>query len=382
MKPTVLIVSNVFWTISRFRHDVVRRLAERGVAVHCIAAFDGTEHDLAELGARVSDLPLQRKSLQPLGEWKLARALWRLIDPLRNERVLLYTVKPIVWGGLVCRLRRAPYVCLFTGLGTALGGAGLVARIVRALAAASTRGARLVVCLNAHDARFVESLVGAVPGRAPPPIMVLPGEGVDPSAYAPDAVTRPDDPSSVTFLFCSRILLEKGIDTFVLAAREAGRQRPDLRFRIAGWLDEDNPSGLSRRALDALIDGAPIDYLGRLDDPREAIAACDVVVLPTRYAEGVPRILLEGACMQKGLIASSVPGCTDVVIDNETGWLVRPGDAPALTAAFLAFASLAPDERDRMGRRAREHVTARYSNDAVWLHYVRIFEAIDLPLAG
>lgn len=376
MKPNVLLVSNVFWTISRFRRNVVRRLVEHDVAVRCAAAFDGTERALAEVGADVSDLPLDRKALGPHGELRLVHALWRLLGRTPPQCALLYTIKPIVWGGLVCRARRIPYICIFTGLGSALGGSGTVTRAVRALAGMSARNAHMVVCLNERDARFVRTLIGRTQPRLPE-LLVLPGEGVDPAAYAPSA-RRDADTATVTFLFCSRILLDKGIDTFVLAAKQAAQRRAGLRFKIAGWLDEGNPSGLNRRALDALIGDAPIDYLGNLDEPRDAIAACSAVVLPTRYAEGVPRILLEAACMQKGLIASRVPGCTDVVIDGSTGWLVPAGDIDALAHAFVRFAALPADERSHVGRAAREHVIANFSDDVVWRHYRRMLGSLGL----
>lgn len=372
----ILLISNVFWTISRFRLDTVQRLVRHGIEVRCAAKFDGTELSLSDAGADVSDLPIDRKSLSPLHEWRLLRALWKLIGQSREELVLLYTIKPIIWGGLVCRLRRRRYVCFFTGLGSALGGRGSASRLIGRLAAASARGASRVVCLNEPDARFIASLLG----KTRVPITVLPGEGIDPTAYLPAQGARPSASGTVDFLFCSRVLREKGVDTFVLAARKAAALRPDLRFRIAGWLDTGNPSGLTAQQLQDLIGTAPIEYLGKLDDPREVMSSCDAVVLPTRYAEGVPRVLLEAACMEKGLIATNVPGCTDVVLHGRTGLLVEPGDVDALTEAFMRFARLSPEVRAALGRTAREVVSSRFSVDEVWKHYVGILDELGMRI--
>ncbi|MDD4000875.1 MAG: glycosyltransferase, partial [Bacilli bacterium] len=64
-------------------------------------------------------------------------------------------------------------------------------------------------------------------------------------------------------------------------------------------------------------------YLGYRFDINAVLRDVHVVVLPS-YREGMPFSLIEGLASKKFIIASDVPGCRDVVIDNYNGFLVRP----------------------------------------------------------
>src|SRR3546814_8590412 len=66
-----------------------------------------------------------------------------------------------------------------------------------------------------------------------------------------------------------------------------------------------------------------IDYLGRLDDVRPAIAACSVYVLPS-YREGTPRTVLEAMAMGRAIITTDAPGCRQTVEEGRNGYLVPP----------------------------------------------------------
>ena len=46
-----------------------------------------------------------------------------------------------------------------------------------------------------------------------------------------------------------------------------------------------------------------------------------LLVLPTYYREGVPRVLLEASAMALPVIASDWPGCVEAVDDGVTGLL-------------------------------------------------------------
>jgi glycosyltransferase involved in cell wall biosynthesis len=85
----------------------------------------------------------------------------------------------------------------------------------------------------------------------------------------------------------------------------------------------------------------------------------DVLVFPS-VRDGLPNALLEGMACERAVVASEVGGIPDVVHDQETGLLVPPGDATALTGAVLALLS-DPERRERMGRAARAVVAAEFT---------------------
>jgi glycosyltransferase involved in cell wall biosynthesis len=92
---------------------------------------------------------------------------------------------------------------------------------------------------------------------------------------------------------------------------------------------------------------------------RSIISEADCVVLPS-YREGIPRTLMEAAAMAKPLIATDVPGCREVVVDRESGFLCRPQDADDLAEKMLAMIALPDIERRRLGVSSRDYVKARF----------------------
>ena len=104
-----------------------------------------------------------------------------------------------------------------------------------------------------------------------------------------------------------------------------------------------NPSGLSEAEIRAISSASNIKYLGESDDVRIQMANTDCVVLPS-YKEGMPRVLMEAAAMAIPSIASNIPGCRDLVVNNFTGFLFEPGQPKDLARVMLAFLNLSHDE--------------------------------------
>jgi glycosyltransferase involved in cell wall biosynthesis len=61
--------------------------------------------------------------------------------------------------------------------------------------------------------------------------------------------------------------------------------------------------------------------------------------------------------MGKPIIGSRVGGLMDIVVHNETGLLVTPGDVQELRTAIHCLLK-DPQRREQMGNRARQRVTA------------------------
>ena len=78
-----------------------------------------------------------------------------------------------------------------------------------------------------------------------------------------------------------------------------------------------------------------IKYLGDIKDIRNLIQQSDIVVLPSYYGEGLPKILIEAAACGVPVITTDHPGCKDAIIKNKTGLLVPIKDSRAISKAIL-----------------------------------------------
>jgi glycosyltransferase involved in cell wall biosynthesis len=104
-----------------------------------------------------------------------------------------------------------------------------------------------------------------------------------------------------------------------------------------------------------------VRFLGPRDDMPDLMAACDVVVLPSR-AEALPTALMEAAAAGRPVVATRVGGVPEVVEDGRTGLLVPAGDPHALARA-LASVLADPVRAAALGDAARALARQRFGID-------------------
>jgi glycosyltransferase involved in cell wall biosynthesis len=92
-------------------------------------------------------------------------------------------------------------------------------------------------------------------------------------------------------------------------------------------------------------------------------ATCDMVVVPSRPPESFGLALAEGMACGKPVIGCNIPGVRTVIKDNETGFLVEPGDAVGL-ASRVELLAADNQLRHTMGQRGRQRIIEQYT----WKH--------------
>ena len=124
----------------------------------------------------------------------------------------------------------------------------------------------------------------------------------------------------IIFLFASRLLKSKGLIEFIKSAENI----KEAEFQIAGKFDYGNDDCVLPDIINNAVVNGSVKFLGQIEDMERIINASDVVVLPSYYGEGVPKILIEAAACGKAIITTDHPGCRDAIINNLSGILVKP----------------------------------------------------------
>jgi glycosyltransferase involved in cell wall biosynthesis len=324
-----------------------------GVAVPGLPVGSSLRDALEAKGVEVHDIPLCRAGINPFSDLKL---LWHLTQMIRRVRpgiVLSYTVKPVIFASIAAWVARVPHrYALITGLGFAFTSErrGLVPSIVERLYRFSLSKAHKVFFQNPDDQTLFRER-GILSNRTPS--VVLNGSGVDLAQYDIQSLPR----GVPRFLMIGRLLGDKGVREYVRAARKIKETHPDIQFDLVGWIDE-NPDAISQKELDEWVEEGSINFLGRLEDVRPAIAESSVYVLPS-YREGTPRTVLEAMAMGRPIITTDAPGCRETVIDGENGFLVPVRSVDSLVDAMKKFID-DPELAERMGRRSREIAEEKY----------------------
>lgn len=369
----ILLTANSAWSLANFRTGLLRSLVADGHHVFCAAPADGNEGRLTALGATFVLLPMDPRGTNPVRDLALLARYIRLLQRIRPEAFLTFTIKPTIYGGLAARILGVPTIAVITGLGTAFLRRGWLQWTVRQLYRPALARARRVFFQNRDDEALFRRL-GLVreeqAGR-------MPGSGVDTTHFSPAPL--PQTPP-VRFLLMGRMLWDKGVAEFVEAARQVRKRHPEVCFQLLGPTDVANPSAIPRSVIDGWVRDGVVEYLGAVADVRPCIAQSQCVVLPS-YREGMPRALLEAAAMARPVIATDVPGCRDAVEPGCTGYLIPPKDPAALAAAMEDFLHLSPEERARLGQAGRAKVEQEFDEHAVIAIYRSALADIADPLA-
>lgn len=364
MTDTICLSINTTWNIVNFRSGLIRRLQAAGYRVVAISPSDAHVSALKAMGVEHVTIDINNKGLSPLDDLRLLRSYWRVLRRLRPVAFLGWTVKPNVYGSLAAHALAIPVINNVSGLGTAFIRRGPVTAIVSALYRLAFARSSTVFFQNPADrAMFIDDgLIDAE--RA----SLLPGSGIDTRRFAPDPTSKRED-RPFTFLLVARLLRDKGVGEYVEAARAVRAIHPDVRFQLLGFVDALNRTAISRAEVDAWVAEGLVEYLGHADDVRPAMRAADCIVLPS-YREGMPRALLEGAALGKPLIATDVPGCTEIARPGRNALLCAVRDASSLAGAMLEMLAMTPDARAAMGREGRIIAEREFDEDIVVDRYL------------
>jgi glycosyltransferase involved in cell wall biosynthesis len=156
---------------------------------------------------------------------------------------------------------------------------------------------------------------------------------------------------------------EKAVDT---AIRAVG-QLPDWNLFVVGDGSEEH---VLRSLAEAIAPGR-IRFLPPFEDPASVLAAADVVVMPSR-TEGMPAVAIEAGMSGLPVVASSVGGIPEIVVDGATGMLVLPGEPDSFARAI----EVAYSRRAEMGPAARRHCLDHFEMGVVSSAWAELLESL------
>ena len=144
---------------------------------------------------------------------------------------------------------------------------------------------------------------------------------------------------------------------------EALARVPGIHLLVAGKpLDQVYSDSLKKMTHNLGI-AFRVHFLGEVSYVPALLSETDIFVLPTlgRWRmEGCPVALLEAMACGKACIATGIPGARDLIVHQESGWLVHP-ENPQEMAEALSLLSENADLRARLGAAARKRVENHYA---------------------
>ncbi|WP_422022656.1 glycosyltransferase family 4 protein [Pyruvatibacter mobilis] len=373
-KRSLLMVANQLDSFFNHRLPQAIGAIEDGFDVHVAmeeAEAASTRADALDLqGLTFHHLPLTRGFANPLVELESLSALNRLVHHLRPGIIHAYTLKPVLYAGLVTRRTGTPLAASVTGVGSFFLGTSARDKLIQSallpalkVALAGNRACRVIV-QNPDDQKLVTGPLAVPTAKT----RLIRGSGVDPSAFAP---ASPPPAPPVRVILAARMLADKGVREFVEAARQLKAKGLEAEFILAGGLDPANRSAITESEINSWTHDGVVMWTGHVADMAALNRSAHIACLPS-YREGLPKSLLEAASCALPIVTTNVPGCRDAIVDGETGLLV-PARSTAPLADALARLITDADLRTRMGRAGRAYVEAGLSVEAVVSQTLRVY---------
>jgi glycosyltransferase involved in cell wall biosynthesis len=208
---------------------------------------------------------------------------------------------------------------------------------------------------------------------SPEKVRVIPN-GIDADALMTPATERARartelglEPAEFAWLAIGRLLPQKDYPTLLQALGPLVAHPARLLIAGRGPLRE----AIQQQAQQLGI-ASQVTFLGVRQDIPSLLAAADGFVLSSAW-EGMPNVVMEALSAGKPVVATRVGGVAELVQEGESGLLVPPGDAQALSRAMQQLMALPPEQRQRMGRAGRDHIEAHYALGAMARRWMTLY---------
>lgn len=352
----ILILANNDVGLYKFRKELIEELLKEHEVF--ISLPDGEfVKELVVLGCEFINTEISRRGTNPITDFRLMLNYKRILKRIKPDVVLTYTIKPNIYGGMMCRLAKVPYIPNITGLGTAVENAGVLQSITVILYKIALKNASCVFFQNEKNAEFINEK-RIIKGRQ----KVIPGSGVNLNHY--ELLEYPND-DEVSFLFISRIMKQKGIDQYLEAAEYVRRKYPFTQFHILGFCEE-----AYEEKLNEMHKKGTIQYHGMQNDIRSFHKRSNCTIHPTYYPEGMSNVLLESAACGRPIITTNRSGCKEIVDDGVNGYVVEQKNSQDLIKKIEGFIALRQAEKKQMGLAGRVKVEKEFDRQIVVDAYI------------
>ncbi len=307
-------------------------------------------------------------------DFKLRNELWRLLDQGVN---LIHTHQTTLLGSIVPWLWKYPSVGLIASRHM-MNSHSKKDFFHRAL---YSRVDALVVVSDAIRANILET--HAIQERKVKVIRLgLDFDKFDPARVSPQQQRQiwGIDPNAHVIGLVGRIDPAKGQATFIRAAAglvKSWKGALPLKFVMIGeetrGADNNHLQELQEMVRQFRLEDSVL-FTGFHDDIPQAMAALDMVVMPSRQ-EAFGLVAIEAMAMECPVLISRGGSAQEIVGNEEYGLLVRPDDAFDVQRQLRFFLENS-EARRAMGRRARQHVRAWYDCKKRLVNTIHLYERV------
>lgn len=365
----LLFFVNVDWFFISHRLPIAMEAIDQGYEVHIATTVTDQLNFLEQKGLIVHHVDLHR-SYVGFSIFTEFWSFYNVIKTVKPDILHLVTIKPVLLGGISARLARVPaVVSAISGLGFTFNGKGFVHFIRYKFSSllyiiALGHKNQKIIFQNNDDKLKLCKIKKSVQNKS----ILIKGSGVDLSLYS----VLDNNLNIPTVMMASRLLSSKGVREFIKASKIVNENNHNVRFILVGKVDPLNPESIKKSELDQWESEKVVEIWGYKEEMYNVLPKANIIVLPSYYGEGLPKILIEAAACGRAVITTDHPGCRDA-IKPETGLLVPIKDSMALANAIESLLQN-PKKIVKMGEAGRKLAERDYSIRIVYEAHMKLYQ--------
>lgn len=341
----ILILANNDVGLYKFRKELIQALIDDGNDIYISLPYGKLVDKLIEMGCKFIDTSVDRRGINPIKDFKLILEYKKIVKQIKPDLILTYTIKPNIYGGLISRLYKTPYIVNITGLGTAFYSDSILKKLIVNLYKLSLKKVRYVFFENEGNKQiFINSKI--IDDNV---CVVMNGAGVNIHEYK---FTPIPDSDTIRFIFIGRVMKEKGIDELFNVAKRIKKEYKNVEFDIIGPFEDEYEEDVMQLNKEGII-----NYYGYQEDVKPFISRSHCLVLPS-YHEGMANVLLEAGAMGRCLIATDIHGCKEAVKCKK--YLCSLKDEESLYECITNYICSNIEEKKLISMELREHIETNF----------------------
>ena len=363
----ITLVSNNYWTLFKFRSDVINNFINKGYRVNLIAKKDKYHKKFNNDKIQKFFIPLSERSLNIINEIRTLYSLYKIYSKNKSDLSFHFTIKPNIYASIITKIFGIKTISFITGIGHIfIKSPFLLKKIIIKLYQYSLKNSKEVWFTNIHDKKiFIENkIISSQKTR------IVPGAGFN----FTESPCNYKNTNEVKFLMVSRLQKEKGIVEFLQAARYF-KNEDNISFTLVGDFNQKDPSCISPKDLSDYINDKSIIYYNYQANIKPLILESSCLIHPS-YREGISTIIIEAAAHKRPIITTRVPGCIDIISNESFGILCEAKNTTSLINGIKVFLSKSSEDKINMTNKLYDFVKINFNRKDIIETYNSALEYI------
>ncbi len=370
MKKKLILFSNSSDNIVKLRKNLLLYLwVEKYDITICIPEIDNNEiiNLKNRYGFNLLILKYHRSSLNIFSNFYYIYKTYKILIKNNFDLILTFTIKPNILVSIANIFIKKKIINVITGLGSSFFTNIFIKNLIIFLYKVSLSKSNSIIFQNYDDRDyFINKKIVSIDKS-----YVILGSGVDTKYYSYSY--KKFDKKNIKFLYAGRLIKDKGVIELIKTFKKIVNINNNVKLTIAGKIDTENPSKIENDIINN-NNSNQIEFVGNIKNLKDLIIESDFCVLLS-YREGLSNFLIESASVGRPLITTNVPGCKEIV-DNNNGFICEKNNIRNAIDIINKSTKISDNKYQQMSISSRKKALEIFDNKIVLNKYLKIINNI------